>query len=164
MKVILISSLIALSFNTSAAVTIHEAVSFSNSSDKGVVADSAEIVNARGRNMPLDVALEQIAPMMQISFTNPNLKDMGINWRADTEHFTNVLSRISRQYPIDFVVNESAETIYVDVDKGQCTAHRELKLNEMANAWHELNISDQPILPPVLSVQADLAGYLYRYC
>lgn len=164
MKKMIISSLVALSFNATAAITIHEAVSFSGKDTQEIVKSSAEIVNARGRQMSLELALDQIVPLMDVRFTEPNLKNLAVNWRANNEHFGKVLTRLARQYPIDFVINESADILYVDVDQGRCVAHRELKLDEMARAWEKLNINDQPVLPTLLPVQADLAGYLIRYC
>ncbi|HDM8060832.1 hypothetical protein [Vibrio harveyi] len=150
------------SFAALSAVTIHEPTSFSNKSN--VKVDPVEIVNARGRDMSLRIAMPQIAPQMKIVFVEPSLKELGVSWRANKEHYEKVLTRLARQYPIDVVVNSSAETIYVGVDKGQCTPTRELKLDQIAETWSKVNITDQPVLPPLLKMQADLAGYRYRLC
>lgn len=164
-KKIVSATLAFLSTSALASITIHDPVSFSNKTEKnGAIVESVEIVRARGREMSLEIALPQVMPMMQIVYIEPSLKDLAVSWRADGEHYERVITRLSRQYPIDIVVNESSETVYVDVDKGQCEPHRELKLDELARAWEKLNIQDQPVLPPILPVHADLAGYQFRMC
>ncbi|WP_139103831.1 hypothetical protein [Vibrio parahaemolyticus] len=149
-----------ISFQAFSAIKVHEPTSFSNKKE----VKSVDTVNARGREMPLRIAMPQIAQRMKTVFVEPSLKELGVSWRANNESYERVLTRLARQYPVDIVVNSTAETIYVSVDKGQCTATRELKLDEIAETWSKVNISDQPILPPLLKMQADLAGYRYRLC
>lgn len=119
----------------------------------------------RGNEQQLESVLSQITEnKMHIKYIDPETKDVKVNWRSNGEPLQIILSRLGRQYGVDIVINETAETLYISFSNGQCTPNREKYLDERSKLWKKMNITDAPTLPNLLKVQTDLAGYNYRLC
>lgn len=121
--------------------------------------------NGRGRGQLLNEAIKSIVKnKMDVVFVSPQLKELKVNWRSLNEPIQIVLTKLSRGYHIDITVDENKETLYVDVDTGQCDAVREAKLLSTKKMFVSLGIHDEPTLPPRLAKLTDYSGSVYRLC
>ncbi|WP_026959789.1 hypothetical protein [Aliagarivorans taiwanensis] len=122
-------------------------------------------ISGKGQRQALQSVLMQLSRnQLDVRFVEPALKDMQINWSASEEPLEIILSRLGRQYQIDLSLNRSAHTLYVAIDNGQCTPHREQSLSEISRVWRALGIDKRPQLPPSLVIPVDSAGYSQRLC
>ncbi|ATC60183.1 hypothetical protein [Vibrio anguillarum] len=124
-----------------------------------------DVVTGRARGQRLEDALTMLTKnKLTVTYINPQLKDMPVNWRANGEPLQILLTNLSRGYGIDVVINEPKETVYIDVDTGQCDATRERELLTTRKMWLAMNIDDLPRLPPRLPLVIDASGHEYRLC
>ncbi|MEZ8241016.1 MULTISPECIES: hypothetical protein [Vibrio] len=123
------------------------------------------LIEGRARSQRLESALKNITHnKMDVEFVNPELKEMKINWRANGEPMQIILTQLSRGYQVDISINEPKETVYINVDTGQCDAVRERSLLKTKKMWESLNLSEEPILPPRLISPIGHFGHEYRLC
>lgn len=124
-----------------------------------------QLVNGRARSQRLEDAMKVLTKKkMDVEFTDPAVKDMSVNWRSNSEPLQIVLTKLSRGYGLDIVLNEPKETIYVSFDTGRCDAHREAQLRNTKRMWESMNIKDRPVLPPRLAIMISESGHEYRLC
>lgn len=123
------------------------------------------VVDGRGRSQQLHDALRSIVRnQMDIQFVAPELRSLKVNWRSLDEPVQIVLTKLSRSYNFDLTIDESKETLFVDVDTGQCDAVRESNLMSTKKMFASLGIKDQPVLPSRLPQITDYSGNVYRLC
>ncbi|MFM2668669.1 hypothetical protein AAFX24_28400 [Vibrio mediterranei] len=154
-------------FSAQSALTIHKAPVKKQAMpvQAGSHLPENQTIKGRGRAQRLEDALKTITRRrMDVQFVTPELKDLQINWRSSNEPMQIILTQVGRGYGVDFVINEVQETVFVDVDIGQCDPSRERELRSTSQMWKSLNLDGSPTLPPHLRVPTDQNGYEYRLC
>lgn len=124
-----------------------------------------DTVTGRGRDQRLSDALTQMTQnKITVKYVDEGVDKIPVSWRSNEEPLQIMLTKLSRNYGVDIVLNKTTETLYVGIDTGQCDPFREAEILKTKRQWDALDIKKMPTLPAFLPVELDIYGYETRLC